>query len=302
MLTAYARNTGNARTNVAWPSGSEAAETPITCFTCHDTHNVHVYTNVLTGTIYTNQLRNPLTSTNIFSYNTGASFASQYNPSVSICAQCHNARGASVDSNSRPPHHSLQYNVLLGVIGVTGNTTPPQGAHKNNPRQCVGCHTHPHGESTLEDPAYTGHNFRWTVQACMDCHTESTGPFSATNRLLVTQTEISAMISQTKSLLDVWATTKNTNSWAQRYGALGWEYFNPGQLSNPTGSTAVKGPSDGSGGMPNEQEQIPFAIREARFNLYLVEHDGSRGAHNAPYARHLLTVAQEKVQAELNQP
>jgi hypothetical protein len=47
------------------------------------------------------------------------------------------------------------------------------------------------------------------------------------------------------------------------------------------------------------QAQIPLAIREARYNLYLVEHDGSHGIHNAPYARYLLEVAQRKVNAEL---
>lgn len=47
------------------------------------------------------------------------------------------------------------------------------------------------------------------------------------------------------------------------------------------------------------QAQIPQAIREARFNLYLVVHDGSHGIHNGPYTRYLLEVAQRKVNAEL---
>ena len=71
--------------------------------TCHDTHNTHVYTNVLTGLVYTNQLRHPLTSTNNFSYNPSATFASQFNPEISLCGNCHNARGASLTSNGRPP-------------------------------------------------------------------------------------------------------------------------------------------------------------------------------------------------------
>lgn len=304
MLMANAKNTGNSRTNVNWPSGIEAAETSVTCVTCHDTHNTHVYTNVLTGTIYTNQLRNPISSTNFFSYNTGTNFASQYNPNVSLCGQCHNARGASVSGNSRPPHHSVQYNIFMGSIGVTGDVPAPQGAHQKNPLQCVGCHTHRHNEegATPSNPVYTGHGFRWTPQACATCHTSPTGLLSATNLLAVTQLEIVTSITQTKQMLDLWATTKNTNSWAKLYGALGWEYLNAGQLSNPTASTSIKGPTDGSSGTPNYQAQIPLGIREARFNLYLVAHDGSKGLHNAPYTRHLLSVAQKKIQAELDKP
>jgi formate-dependent nitrite reductase cytochrome c552 subunit len=301
MENAYNKFTGNARTNVAWPTGIEAAETSVTCVTCHDTHNKHVYTNVITGLVYTNQLRHPLTSTNNFSYNTGATFASQFNPATSLCANCHNARGASVTGNGRPPHHSPQYNIMMGNIGVTDSVTPTQGAHWKNPLQCVGCHTHGHNQAnpTPGDPAYTGHGFRWTVQACQECHKSPTGPLSATNLLSVTQMEIRGLIAQTKTVLDVWATTKNTNTWATLYGALGWEYASPGQLSNPTGSSSLRGPTDGSSGSANMQAQIPLAIREARYNLYLVEHDGSHGIHNAPYARYLLEVAQRKVNAEL---
>lgn len=295
MLSAYNLNTGTSRTNVIWPTGLEAAETAVTCVTCHETHAAKVHTNVLTGLVYTNQLRHPLTSTNVFSYNTSKPFADNYNPSVSMCGQCHNARGASVSSSSRPPHHSVQYNMMLGVIGVADAVKPTQGAHRNNEKQCVGCHTHGHNAdgATPSNPAYTGHGFRWTVEACQECHKSPTGPMSATNLLASVQTEIRGMIAQTKTLLDTWATTKNTNSWATLYGALGWEYTTPGQLSNPTGSTAIKGPT------ATQQEQIPQGIKDARFNLYLVEHDGSHGIHNAPYMRYLLEVAQRKMNAEL---
>lgn len=214
MLQAYTMNTGNARTNVAWPSGIEAAETSVTSVTCHDTHNTRVYTNVLTGLVYTNQLRHPLTSTTNFSYSTGATFASQFNPSISLYGQCHNAPGAAVTSNGRPPHHSPQYNIMKGNIGVTDTATPTQGVHWKNPLQCVGCHTHGHNAdgATPGNPAYTGHGFRWTVQACQECHKSPTGPFSATNLLATTQVKIRGLIAQTKTLLDTWATTMSTNS------------------------------------------------------------------------------------------
>lgn len=296
MLGAYNSSTAfNARTNVAWPTGHEAATTPVSCQVCHETHRVRKYTNVLTGVVYTNQLRNPLQSTNVFSYNTGTNFAANYNPNVSLCGQCHNARGATVGSSGRPPHYSPQYNIFLGIIGVTTNSTPPQGAHKTNPLQCAGCHTHGHNAegATPGNPAYTGHAFRATIEACSACHTDTTGVRSPTNLLFTTQAEISARITTVKNLLDLWATTKNTNSWATRYDARGWEYTTPGELSNPSGSTSIVGPTSA------EQAQIPQGIKDARFNLYLLSRDKSQGIHNAPYARYLLDVAQQRVNAEL---
>ncbi len=296
MLRAYNSSSSfNSRTNVSWPSGHEAATTPISCEVCHDSHKVRIYTNVLTGALYTNQLRNPLQSTNVFSYNTGTNFAANYNPSVSMCGQCHNARGAAVGSSSRPPHYSPQYNVFLGIVGVTASNTPPQGAHKSNPLQCAGCHTHGHSSATPSptDPVYTGHAFRATIEACATCHTETSGARSPTNLLFTTQAEISARISTVKNLLSLWATTKNTNSWAAKYEALGWEYTTPGELSNPSGSTSIVGPNS------TEQGQIPQGIKDARFNLYLLSRDKSKGIHNAPYARHLLDVAEQRVNAEL---
>lgn len=298
MINAYTKNTGNAQTNVNWPTGFDATNTPTTCVVCHDTHGVHKYTNVLTGVAYTNQLRYPLSSTNFFSYNTGTNFASQYNTTVNVCGQCHNARGASVGSSGRPPHHSPQYNIMLGNIGITTNAVPPQGAHRNNSRQCAGCHTHQHGEAnpTPDNPAYTGHAFRPHIEACAVCHTATTGPLSPTNLWFTVQSEISGRIGTTKNLLDLWATTKNTNSWAATYEKLGWEYTAPGQLSNPGASSSIKGPTAA------EQAQIPQGIKDARFNLYLIEHDASKGIHNAPYARYLLDVADEKVNALLSAP
>ncbi len=296
MLDAYNSSSSfSARTNVAWPTGHEAATTPVTCAVCHETHRTHTRTNVLTGETYTSQLRFPLQSTNVFSYNTGTNFAANFNPNVSVCGQCHNARGATVSSSGRPPHYSPQYNIFLGIIGVTTNSAPPQGAHKSNPLQCAGCHTHGHSSAnpTPTDPVYTGHAFRATIEACAACHKDTTGVKSPTNLLFSVQSDVSARIATTKNLLNLWATTKNTNSWASKYDARGWEYTSPGELSNPSGSTSIVGPN------ATEQAQIPQGIKDARYNLYLISRDKSRGIHNAPYTRYLLDVAQQKVNAEL---
>jgi len=298
MLEANSLFTWNDRTNVVFPSGLVATNTPQVCIVCHDQHEVHVYTNVISGTIYTNQIRNPLSSLVNFSYNTATNFASQYNPAVNLCAQCHNARGATVGSSGRPPHYSPQYNILIGTIGVTTDPQPPQGAHRNNPLQCAGCHVFSHGEEnpTPAAPAYTGHTFKPTIEACRSCHTDATGDKTATNLLATTQADVKLLVSATKGLLDQWATTKNTNSWAAKYGSLGWEYTAPGELSNPLANPLTVGPSTA------EQAQIPAAIKDARYNLYLVSRDKSNGIHNAPYVKYLLSVAQTKVNAELAKP
>jgi hypothetical protein len=271
--------------DLAW--GKAAAEVGITCIVCHDQHATHVYTNIVGGTTYTNQLRNPIASLIHYSYTTSVSFAAQYNPNVNICGQCHNMRGASPNDTSRPPHHSPQYNILIGSGGVTvTNDVPPQSAHRLNQRQCAGCHTHRHPGETAQDPIYTGHTFEPHIQACAVCHTETTGPNSPTNRLLVTQNEISGLIAQVKQTLDNWAIQKapliDTNF--QTYGTRAWEYSSVGSLSGT-----------GSGPPSALQTKIPQAIKDARFNLYLVHHDGSLGIHNKLYARYLLEVAQTKV-------
>src|SRR5205085_8527530 len=86
-------------------------------------------------TILTTNFQGTIT-TNIAFYN--STFASLYDPNIQVCGQCHNTRGARWDGRafglvtngttiavglttnvtgfSRPPHHSPQYNVLIGIV------------------------------------------------------------------------------------------------------------------------------------------------------------------------------------------
>jgi hypothetical protein len=196
-------------------------------------------------------------------------------------------RGATVSATSRPPHHSPQYNILIGTGGVETNT-PPQGVHRNNPKQCAGCHTHRHGpaDPTPEEPFFTGHSFQPTVEACMACHTNATGPLSATNLQVQAQTEIRNLITQVTTALNTWATTKAPaiDPAFAGFGAKAWEYQNAGDLSG-----------GGSGPGSTLQAKIPQVIKDARFNLYLVAYDQSYGVHNLPYSRYLLEVAKMRV-------
>lgn len=267
------------------------ANVPITCATCHDPHKNYVWTNVLSGEITTNQLRNPVASTRDYFVSTSSPFAEQYDPSINLCAQCHNHRGASWKNTDRPPHHSLQYNMLLGTVGTLPGGVPPNQPAAHGlwlEKQCVTCHMQKVAHQTGQVHGVTGHQFKVnSYQICMNCH-----PFPD---LLAEFTigAISNQIQEIKLGLDLWATNKAPASLRNQYGARAWEYTTPGTLSNPAGETNA-GPSTA------EQTLIPNKIKKARFNLYLVLHDGSFGVHNAPYTATLLEAAENWIQSELN--
>jgi hypothetical protein len=268
----------------AMPNGEEAGREGIQCVACHDPHRI---------TSQDHQVRNPLYSTNDYSVmpaTNRAGFFVQYNPQVNLCGQCHNARGAQWTDNARQPHASPQYNMLLGTIGEleNGGTPSQPGAHglliQN---QCVGCHmpvTPPESGVTAGE---SGHSF--AVRAfdnCLDCHPDPE---------MLAEFTISAVqdqVQQVKSWLEIWGSTKAPEVLRAKYGVRAWEYTSPGELSNPPGVTAP-GPA------ADEQALIPDAIRKARFNLYLVQRDGSFGVHNGPYAITLLNAARNWVREEL---
>jgi hypothetical protein len=261
------------------------ANVGITCVVCHDPHENHIWTNAITASVITNQLRYALTSTNDFSLSTSDNFAAKYNPNINLCAQCHNHRGANWTSSGRPPHHSPQYNVMLGTIGeLPTGTTAFRGAHAGLEKQCVTCHMPKTEVAAGSHPNMAGHSFKVDAyDACQTCHTFP--------ELLVdfTAMVVSFRIEQVKVELDLWATTKAPVALRNKYGALAWEYTVPGSLS--TGSA---GPTSA------EQAQIPDNIKRARFNLYIVKYDGSYGTHNPMNTIALLEAARNWVQEELN--
>ena len=291
------------------PTGATNAE--ISCAVCHDPHAEHTYTNVLSGRIaftnvlsgrgyvftndqlgmvYTNQLRNPYSSTNDYFITTSGDFTSQYQPNVNLCAQCHNDRGASWTEWSRPPHPSLQYNMLLGTVGELASGAAPHlpGEHSWLEKQCVACHMTSAPYQSDAQPAVTGHSFKVTTySSCIPCH----GP-SAQGLAQLVQGIVSNQVQVVKGDLDRWAVTKADASLQAGYGANAWEYADPGELPST-------GPGPANAAL---QALIPVNIQKARFNMYLVFNDGSLGIHNPFFALHLLGVADEWVQEELNAP
>lgn len=279
------------------------ANVGITCAVCHDPHANHVWTNVMTGIGYTNQLRQSLSSTNDFFLSTSDSFASKYNPNINLCAQCHNHRGASWTNSASPPHHSPQYNMLLGTVGVLpAGVSGGPAAHAGTEflsdnsgklllvtNQCVTCHMQTGGyqHGPPEVAAVTGHTFGVTsYDACVDCH----GSGANDDSVRAWREIYSDQMQGVKDQLDQWALTKAPEVLRAKYGVRAWEYTRPGDLS-PGGS----GPSEA------EQALIPDNIKMARFDLYLVLYDGSYGLHNGTHAFKLLEAARTWVQQELDE-
>jgi len=261
----------------ALPAGD--ANIPTVCATCHDSH---------AATGHPAQLLNPTFSTNNYFITTSASFVSQYNPNINLCAQCHNHRGAAWSDTSRSPHHSPQYNILLGNIGELASgpsSYDPAGHALLITNQCVGCHLQKGAPQDQYHPATHTHTFEVNSYAlCSSCHADQTAGLVEFTTTLITN-----RIEQLRTNLNAWALTKAPAPLPSKYGTRAWEYTTPGDLS-----------AGGPGPDATEQALIPVSIKKARYNLYLVLYDGSYGVHNGPFAVTLLDAAQSWVQQELN--
>jgi hypothetical protein len=271
------------------PSAQDAATFPQTCVVCHTPHE-----NQQAGE--TTQLRNPTYSLDNFSYSTASStsFAAQYNPNIQVCGQCHNLRGGKWTDTSRPPHHSPQYNMLIGQGGYDLGVSKIATHGLETDDQCVTCHVYSYDSTnvTVATPNVRGHSFVPNYLSCVECHGSADG---AQAFVEATQARFTDRIAEVVGLLNQWATNKAPAA-LQKYGQLAWEYNVPGTLSNPTGDPSIVGPKSA------EQTNVPPAIMQARFNLYLVNNDGSFGVHNGLYAEYLLNIAKTNVLTLLSAP
>lgn len=269
----------------------------ITCAVCHDPHQ----TNSNPA-----QLSNPIHSTNYFSLATSDVFTNKYaaNTNINLCGQCHNARGAAWTDTSSAPHHSLQYNFLLGSIGelLGGSATFNPGTHAGLPssaiysisgrfyltNQCVSCH--------MQKDSSGGHNHSFEVTTntvCFNCHV--TDPEFLEQYFLTPA--ISNNVAVLLTALNRWAAIKAPAA-LRTNGAVIWEYTTPGGLIWQTNSfgfvTSWTQVDQVSFSGPNAAGQalIPNAVKRARFNMYLVLNDGSFGVHNPTLALNLLNAAE----------
>jgi hypothetical protein len=234
------------------------------CVTCH---NPHSKTGNLNDEGKEVQLRRKVFNTDV----------SQVGPSATpemftnfdhTCAQCHNGRGVDPSdprlqaSTARPMHSSLQYNMLMGFGGVEGSGPVQRNtAHATAPGQCSKCH--------MPDSRHT-----FTVsfdKGCSPCHTAPDAAARATS----IKSEILSSLVNLRNRLGSWASAQFDNS-------LFWDY-----------TTIIQG----EGYTPPPQAQIPIEIKRARHNYYFVVRAGDFGVHNAPYAKHLIKVANDNLDA-----
>lgn len=284
----------------------------ITCAICHDPHA----TNSNPA-----QLRGPLASTNDFQFlNTDSASVSAFtntfnaNANINLCAQCHNDRGAAWTDTLFAPHHSSQYNFLLGTVGelFNGATGVPAGfnpgPHSGLPssasgsisgtfyltNQCVACHMQPEAAS---DGTHS-HGLDPSYDICLNCHDGQ----AARNFLTP---YLSNQVATVISALNIWAGSQ-TNSLLATNGVVAWEYVTPGGLTWRTNSSgfvtnwSLDHPVNFTGPGAVGQALIPNNIKQARFDLYLVLNDGSFGVHNPFFAINLLSSAQYFILQELS--
>jgi PKD repeat protein len=180
MINDYASRLSGVTNPLVLPLATDSGAWGPACADCHDPHGLNpspvlgtftnivagVSTNIGFGVVATNwvQLRNPLWSSNYYTmatvtdartdssgnpYYMNTTFASMYNPSVNVCGQCHNTRGARWDgrsyalvSNSVPVTnliisaaynytYTTNYNLYGQIIGIVTNIYPTGGTVTN---------------------------------------------------------------------------------------------------------------------------------------------------------------------------
>ena len=269
----------------------------ISCAVCHDPH--------ATNSVSPAQLRNPLSSTNDFHLlstdlaSLGA-FTNKYNANtnINLCAQCHNDRGAAWTDTAYAPHHSVQYNMLMGSVGAlpAGYDTFNPGGHSGLPaaggfyltNQCADCHMAVEPSSTA---AAHNHSLAINYNVCANCHDGREAQAFLTPYL-------SNQVSTVISVLNNWA-ARQAPAGLHSNGWIAWEYTNPGGVTWQTNgagyvtSWSLTAPVNFTGPNTAAQALIPDNIKQARFDLYLFLNDGSLGAHNPEYAMTLLNAALE---------
>lgn len=272
---------------------------------------VNIYSTNTVTQVFTNSLGVPyLTNSYTYSYISGRT-----NTTV-VTMVTNTVRYTGLSTNvdfSRGPHHSPQYNLLIGILqpdylntldtktvtnGLANNGLGIYGTHAGirarsvyNTNQCATCHVPSYAGSSGN---VTGHSFNIDPNGCAlaGCHsTFSTHGTPGAPDYVDYALENSNVVVSVADLLNTWATNAGPALFTNygNYLQNSWEYTSPGELASITN----KGPS------ASDQLLVPDVIKQARFNLYMVDHDGTFGAHNPTFIPLLIKDAETKVLGQL---
>ncbi|MGE5623749.1 MAG: ammonia-forming cytochrome c nitrite reductase subunit c552 [Methanocella sp.] len=187
-----------------------------------------------------------------------------------VCITCHNGRKLPDAAKKPAPHRSPQSDVLYALVGVkVAGASYPSSPHGANPDTCASCHA-----AKLDGQA--NHTFQvvdkpeYVKEACGSCHPGLT----KINRTALADYDgdkvVEGIQDEVKGLLEglekaVEAKEKELGvTYGESHGAMAW-------------TDAAK-----------KEAKVPDALYFARFNLALVEEDGSEGIHNPAYVVSLL--------------
>jgi PKD repeat protein len=203
----------------------------------------------------------------------------------------------NISGYSRPPHHSPQYNMLIGIVqdgyistnvfGAPTNIVGNHGRWDRNPNQCASCHVPSYSLSSATN--VTGHTFAVDNKGCNLAGCHLSGIPDTHGWMQANEHRVESVV----DLLRSWATNKGPAILGANYTKHkenSWEFTTVGELATATNA----GPSS------SDQLKLPEAIRQARFNLYMVAHDGSWGVHNTRFTPLLIRDAESKVLNQLS--
>lgn len=245
------------------PSIAPGDTLAITCAVCHDPHGNDNLAN----------LRNAAATDIVLPDGTVVPEAG----AGRLCMACHNGRRTPTSIEGQlangsahfGPHHSNQGDMLAGT-GAYEALAPgfpfTSSRHLAVREGCVHCHTHGHEG----DVVYTGHGFLPTVESCAECHGVITDfdqipakqDFDGDGQIEGVQIEIAGLLDVLKmAIIDASVTPGAADSLATAE-----------DFSAAVGDTTI----------------TTRAQREAGYNYFFVEFDGSEGVHNTTYAIQLL--------------
>lgn len=265
---------------------------------------VDIWTTNTVTQVFTNSLGVPyLTNSYTYSYISGRTNTTV----VTLVTNTVRYTGLSTNVDfSRGPHHSPQYNMLIGILqpdylntldtrtvtnGLANNGLGIYATHSGirprsiyNTNQCATCHV---PNYTGPNGIVSGHSFNIDPNGCAlgGCH--SSGAPDYVDYAL----ENSNVVVSVADLLNTWATNTGPTLFTNygNYLQNSWEYTTPGELASITNN----GPS------ASDQLLLPDVIKQARFNIYMVDHDGTFEAHNPTFIPLLIKDAETKVLGQL---